>query len=326
MHTFLDKQCGYNPQIPQIVFHYCTTDSMLKILENSCIWLSDVEKTNDKMELKYLGEKVKKIYAKNLEAYRGKYSEEHIKYIHECLDETLDNLLQNKAYISCITKQHIACFSECEDLLSQWRAYSNDGCGVAIGFDAKILSDLKNSYYFDFIKVIYENRKVFDNIEKYIKLNLKFILDNMKKNPTYEGNILDITLLVLPIWQESYAFKNPGFKEEQEWRVCKKQVGNYDEDDGKDDILLSGAYAAKVNMPNKMMCSPLKFRSSYSDIQSYYELNFEQCKNKIIKKVVIGPKCNIKKFDLKLLLRKYGYIDDVESECVEIVKSGIPYV
>ena len=64
MHIFLENQCGYNPEIPEIIYHYCSTDTMLKIIENHSIWLSDLEKTNDKKELKYLGEKVKGIYEK----------------------------------------------------------------------------------------------------------------------------------------------------------------------------------------------------------------------------------------------------------------------
>ena len=48
MHTFL-KECGkYDPKVPDILYHYCSVDTMLKILQNYCIWLSDAEKTNDK--------------------------------------------------------------------------------------------------------------------------------------------------------------------------------------------------------------------------------------------------------------------------------------
>lgn len=61
LHTFL-KECGkYEPKVPNILYHYCSVDTMLKILQNYCIWLSDAEKTNDKSELKYFAEQMEKM-------------------------------------------------------------------------------------------------------------------------------------------------------------------------------------------------------------------------------------------------------------------------
>ena len=34
------------------------------------------------------------------------------------------------------------CFSESEDQLSQWRGYAQNGKGLAIGFDKRILEEL----------------------------------------------------------------------------------------------------------------------------------------------------------------------------------------
>jgi hypothetical protein len=39
----------------------------------------------------------------------------------------IPNIIQRKMFLTC--------FSENGDLLSQWRAYGNNGDGVAIGFD-----------------------------------------------------------------------------------------------------------------------------------------------------------------------------------------------
>ena len=51
---------------------------------------------------------------------------------------------------------YFCCFSESSDLLSQWRAYGNDGQGVAIGFNAKLLSKIDDMYSYDF----YFTRKI----------------------------------------------------------------------------------------------------------------------------------------------------------------------
>jgi len=40
----------------------------------------------------------------------------------------------------------VACFSAADDLLSQWRAYADDGCGFAIGFNARYFEKLLTLY------------------------------------------------------------------------------------------------------------------------------------------------------------------------------------
>ena len=63
-----------------------------------------------------------------------------------------------------------------------------------------------------------------------------------------------------------------------------------------------------------------------NSICSYFEFGFEKCKEDFIKKIILGPKCQIEEKDLKILLRKYMYIRDVESNKIKIQKSKIPYV
>ena len=66
------------------------------------------------------------------------------------------------------------CFSGSENLLSQWYRYADNGKGVAIGFDRKILEKLNeiHKYYIRFEKVSYKNN------DKYIK---SIVEDNIKK-------------------------------------------------------------------------------------------------------------------------------------------------
>jgi hypothetical protein len=68
------------------------------------------------------------------------------------------------------------CLSEEGDLLSQWRGYADDGCGVAIGFESSFFSDLTEmtpdrAKGFDllFVQVCYdpkEQRKLLDPITR----------------------------------------------------------------------------------------------------------------------------------------------------------------
>lgn len=76
MHVFLEKCGNYEPKVPNILYHYCSVDTMLKIVQNYCIWLSDAEKTNDKSELKYFAEQMEKMLLNILESYKGEINDE----------------------------------------------------------------------------------------------------------------------------------------------------------------------------------------------------------------------------------------------------------
>lgn len=55
----------------------------------------------------------------------------------------------------------------------------------------------------------------------------------------------------------------------------------------------------------------IKFRNTENDIRAYFELGFEKCKQDIFKEIIIGPKCKMADLDIRLLLAKNGYIEDI---------------
>lgn len=224
-------------------------------------------------------------------------------------------------------RNYICCFSECSDLLSQWRAYGNDGQGVAIGFNAELLSKIDDMYNYDFVKVIYNKKSVLKSIQEYMERHLKYIFEDITKKELNPVDIMfSLAPIMAPILQERFAFKHPKFREEREWRLFRNQVGNFDEDTGENEPFFKGAFHADDEIFASFSCSDLKFRSLQNNICSYFELGFEKCKEDIIKKIILGPKCQIEERDLKILLRKYMYIRDVESNKIKIQKSKIPYV
>ena len=327
MHVFLEKCGNYEPKVPNILYHYCSVDTMLKIVQNYCIWLSDAEKTNDKSELKYFAEQMEKMLLNILESYKGEINDEVLTLVKEVMKKAIESVYVGSAYVVKNTKNYFCCFSESSDLLSQWRAYGNDGQGVAIGFNANLLSKIYDIYNYDFVKVIYNQKSVLKKIQEYMEGNLKYILENITEKELNPVNIMfNLVPVVTPILQERFAFKHPKFREEREWRIFRKQVGNFDEDTGKDETMFNGAFSTDSEIFGSFSCSDLKFRSLQNDICSYFELGFEKCKEDIIKKIILGPKCQIEERDLKILLRKYMYIRDVESNKIKIQKSSIPYV
>ena len=43
----------------EIVYHYCTLEGFLSIIQNSSIWMSDISKSNDCLESIYIRNKIK---------------------------------------------------------------------------------------------------------------------------------------------------------------------------------------------------------------------------------------------------------------------------
>lgn len=327
MSIFLEEICNYRPEMPGVLYHYCSIETLLNILRNSCIWLSDAEKANDRMELKYFSNQMNVQLLKILESYTKKIDEKQIVLIKQMLRKLLKCICDRSMPIIANSKEYICCFSEEKDLLSQWRAYGNDGKGVALGFNANLFFKLKDLYNFDFTKVVYQDANLRKCIEEYMEEHLRYILEN---NSYTEENIKDMLFdlgpIIVPIFQAGYAFKYPGFSEENEWRLYYKQTGNYDEISEDEDPFIWNAFHPINSLAENFSYSDLKFRSLENDICSYYELHFEKCKKDIIKEIVLGPKCKIKKRDLLILLRKYGYISAIESKKINIMQSNIPYI
>ena len=99
------------------VYHYCSVDTFVNILKTNSIWLTHAREMNDSFEDIYFEAPLKKA----LQAFEDK-------------TEIEQKLLQKivSAYSDRVDFPYVACFSRENDVLSQWRAYADDGRGVAI--------------------------------------------------------------------------------------------------------------------------------------------------------------------------------------------------
>src|ERR1017187_10866685 len=100
-----------------MIYHYCDSDTFLKILESQSLWLSDILKMNDPLE------------------YQGGY-EIIIGVFGEKYPEMLEWVKNNHFHSSPKGILILGCsFTDKDkgDNLSQWRAYGEDGKGVSIG-------------------------------------------------------------------------------------------------------------------------------------------------------------------------------------------------
>lgn len=113
--------------IPQTLYHYTDMSGLLGILNSQVIWNTNVYHLNDPSEwqhgLKMAREAIDKEFAKDDPLTRSLCS-----FAIEATD------FIPKTFYSCF----VSSFSEVGDDLGQWRAYADDGRGVAIGLASKL--------------------------------------------------------------------------------------------------------------------------------------------------------------------------------------------
>ena len=120
------------PTLPEVVYHYTSLDTMMKIVEHRQIWATALPYLNDSKERTFLFEAVK-MRLSQLEAHDAS------------LDPELDLLFLGPTDPRTITsfadEAFVACFAEHGDSLMHWRAYCPQQSGVAIGFRTRCLSE-----------------------------------------------------------------------------------------------------------------------------------------------------------------------------------------
>ena len=194
--------------------------------------------------------------------------------------EKLDSRGQRSVYISCFSKK--------PDLLSQWRAYAEDGTGVSIGFDLKKLSDATNILLKE---VIYTNDVVYENKENDVLITADIIgMVISENNITKKEEQLEVFLHELI--PELAKYKNPAFKEEEVRLIyC---------DDLKFENMLDKYHALEGEQ------RPIKLDSDFrvtgnNDITEFVKLDFDPS---AIKKIYIGPKCSLSENDVSNIINK----------------------
>lgn len=203
------------------LYHYTDLNGLKGILNKRGLWLSHISTLNDPLELNY-GRKLV------LDELNDRMVNEEDSYIRRFYNSIKENV---NSFGNILHQPFIACFCEKKSLLSQWRAYSNNGGGYSIGIE------IKDSSLIAFDKKNLENgykpvlRKIIYNPDEQLKL-IKDVFDKMTSGykEGIEGEVsgtIDKGYLssVMGIQAVNFlldfilSFKNPAFEEEQEWRL-----------------------------------------------------------------------------------------------------------
>ncbi len=114
-----------------LLYHYTDTAGFEGIIKNRCLWATDYRFLNDRREM-VCGEDVFKEVADELSKDPALSSRQRVLLgeVVRCHDRFKLTRMFNPFIVSFSTKGN---------LLSQWRAYSADGAGFSLGFEASAL-------------------------------------------------------------------------------------------------------------------------------------------------------------------------------------------
>lgn len=207
IETFITERKG-------LIYHYTSFDTIYQIISGKCIWASDIRYLNDKKELN-IGLDIFQQVVQNLENAEDYSSfKTHLLNLADKIQQLASNSIFN------------ASFSGQGDLLSQWRAYGDNGKGVCIGInkdkfiemlDKEVDSDLYYGLDLDYsMSNCYE--EMHDLIALYIvqssiPTNTERSHDQIKKEFEWFEHIIN------QIWIIILSAKDNSFFEEKEWRM-----------------------------------------------------------------------------------------------------------
>jgi len=299
---------------PEIVYHYTTMSTMMKIAETATIWATSINYLNDVSEGDYFRELVRKRIPEYL-------------ITHQVDDPTIfDDFLNAPSETLAELRPFIASFSQDGDSLPQWRSYCPNGNGVAIGLRVDCL---KRSYVKDagsgepstkslirFVKVNYLDTMTSATLDDTIATNItsaEELAKVMGKGHT-SGAMLAFLMKLLACTKKHVSFSN-----EREFRLIVDGIYS-----SLNCIEFRGTRSTLV--PYVPLSIPLK-KAGVSEEKPVENLSLSEQVTKVlsgrsdfIDRVVIGPSPNkvLSKTAVELFFRK-------RNMTVEVVSSDIPY-
>ena len=279
----------YKPAEPELIYHYCPPEAFLQIVSSRTIWLSASYTLNDSTERSW-GYSIFVKAAKSLEQEVGS---EFVNWIAE-------PVIAGDSHSMLM----IACFSLDADVLSQWRAYADDGRGFAIGFSPQLMQVPAKP-----LRVLYDE----DAQLKELIGNLKHTYEVEKLRGFKYGDEFQSHLFHMGL--DLCAYKNPAFREEREIRLA--HLCGLDRKTKK--VLPLGA---RSPADGTRLSEPLKtqFRMSKGVLVPYVIVHYSKDSVAVpIKEIVLGPRNENAELNIEVFLNTIGVVD------VTVRRSTVPY-
>ena len=119
-----------------------------------------------------------------------------------------------------VSEVYVACFTSCRDDLSQWRAYGGASAArYSIGFDSEVIRDQAWAVpetIFD--RVIYDEAKQVERVNKIVTKTLKFVLTKLLDKPETQAIANEAARRLARLLPR---LKSPAYAAEEEWRFIR---------------------------------------------------------------------------------------------------------
>ena len=189
---------------PRHLFHYTDLEAVKGILTSKSLWLSKFTSTNDISEIR--------LAIQHFQAFVEKEA-------RDAGDEAAALLREAAARLEGFRGTNICLASFCEedDLLSQWRAYGNDGRGIALGFSTPGLAEVAKRHKLSLYRCVYDPKDQERIAADLVKMLLKASRGPKARAVAGRESLLEkfiaLFLHVAPV------IKDHRFGEEREWRL-----------------------------------------------------------------------------------------------------------
>lgn len=303
--SFTNKNLNKSEKLGDIIYHYTSLTNFLAIIQSQSFFCTNLNYLNDKKEYKFGVEQVLKVVDKlNIENFAN--------YILNDFENDIHKFYNSERYVVCFSKEG--------DLLSQWRAYANQGKGIAIGFDLINFEDSIHQHVKG-CQIMYDETYQLISIEEIIKMTINYY-EGIKHNfdwNDYGFENLVRNSIISSLHHIVSTYKSEGFKEEKEFRYEYCIDGNMIKKDVKkihfratDNLLIPYIILESdyINFKKK----------NKKNVDNETELTFKN-KKLPIKEIIIGPSLDFEltKMAIEDLLNKLNYNN------IKIKKSIIPY-
>jgi hypothetical protein len=213
---------------PAKLFHYTNSKGVSGIVESNNLWATGFQSLNDSTELVHGA----RLLVDELERYGNESGGDNSVLLHKLANYYREH---GDAYRSFF-ETYIISFSEDPDVLSQWRAYSEQAKGCCVEFDfsdSRLFTIVSETtpWALEIVPVIYDESLQRKLIKSGIERMLGY-LDSTEWTVQKLANSSEMEQgVVLGLLMHSFepfvtAFKHVGFSEEKEWRAVASCASN----------------------------------------------------------------------------------------------------
>ncbi|MGY8662427.1 DUF2971 domain-containing protein [Bradyrhizobium sp. UFLA05-109] len=282
----------YKPPKDELIYHYCGADAFTNIVRSRTMWHTAYSALNDTQERKWgftqfqdAADKLRKV----------------------CGADFVDRITAMVRLTQDHSVAMISSYSLNGDLLSQWRAYTDDGRGFAIGFSPKEMEWPAKP-----LRVLYDRaaqrNELTNNIKHVFEVEKRF---GFRYDERFEQHWFNFGL-------DLCAYKHPSFAEEMEIRNVHVSAVALDENERRKMIPMGGI---DDNGVRRASPQPIVYRVRNGVQVPYVVLDMtDGGRNAPIKKIVLGPKNPDSEANVEMFLSGLGW------DGIKVSRSDAPYV